>query len=143
MTTVLTYGTFDLFHIGHLRLLERLRQLGGRLVVAVTTEEFNAGKGKSAVFPFEERAAIVGALKCVDLVIPERTWEQKRQDIIDYKVDIFGMGSDWIGKFDDLQDICNVVYHERTSLISTTSIRTMRAPFTSAIRGAAPAALPP
>ena len=128
MKTVLTYGTFDLFHIGHLRLLERLRQLGGRLIVAVSTDEFNAGKGKRAVIPFAERAAIVGALKCVDLVIAERTWDQKRQDIIDYDVDIFGMGSDWVGKFDDLQDICNVVYLERTPLISTTGIKASCAP---------------
>ncbi|GAA3646918.1 glycerol-3-phosphate cytidylyltransferase [Nocardioides ginsengisoli] len=125
MTTVLTYGTFDLFHIGHLRLIERLAGLGDRLVVGVSTDEFNAGKGKKSVVSYDDRAAIVGAVKGVDLVIPERSWDQKRADIVEHGVDLFVMGDDWTGKFDDLSDVCEVRYLPRTSGVSSTEIKEM------------------
>lgn len=123
MRKVITYGTFDLFHLGHLRLLERLRLLGDHLTVAISTDEFNALKGKRAVVPWEERAAIVLACKAVDAVIPEHTWEQKRRDIETLGISVFGMGSDWAGKFDELRDLCNVVYLPRTEGISSTMLR--------------------
>lgn len=125
MTTVLTYGTFDLFHIGHLRLIERLAAMGDRLIVGVSTDEFNAGKGKKSVVSYDDRAAIVGAIKGVDLVLPERAWEQKRADIIEHGVDIFVMGDDWTGKFDELSDVCEVRYLPRTSGVSSTDIKEM------------------
>lgn len=121
--TILTYGTFDLFHIGHLRLLQRLRALGGRLVVGVSTDEFNTTKGKQTIVPFADRAEIISALSCVDLVIPETCWEQKAEDIKQHQVDILGMGDDWRGKFDDLSSLCEVVYLPRTEGISSTQIR--------------------
>lgn len=121
--TVLTYGTFDLFHIGHLRLLERLANLGDRLVVGVSTDAFNEQKGKRSLIPYEDRAAIVEALGIVDAVIPEESWEQKEDDIRRLKVDIFGMGSDWKGRFDHLASLCEVVYLERTEGLSSTTIR--------------------
>lgn len=120
--TVLTYGTFDLFHIGHLRLLERARALGDRLVVAISTDEFNAGKGKRSIIPFEQRKQIVEAIRHVDLVIPETAWEQKVSDVKDHDVDVFVMGDDWTGKFDFLKEHCEVVYLARTKNISTTEI---------------------
>ncbi|BBO14645.1 glycerol-3-phosphate cytidylyltransferase [Bradyrhizobium sp. TM102] len=123
MTTVITYGTFDLFHIGHLNVLERLRAMGDRLIVAVSTDEFNSGKGKSSCFSFEERVRIVSALRCVDLVIPESNWEQKVHDVKAHEVDIFGMGDDWAGKFDFLKPHCRVVYLPRTPAVSSTSIK--------------------
>jgi len=122
-TTVLTYGTFDMFHIGHLNLIQRLSQLGDRLIVAVSTDEFNALKGKKTLIPYEQRAQIVGAIKGVDLVIPEENWEQKVDDIRRHNVDIFAMGNDWEGKFDFLQEHCRVVYLPRTEEISTTEIK--------------------
>ncbi|MBS4753296.1 adenylyltransferase/cytidyltransferase family protein [Nocardioides sp. zg-ZUI104] len=121
--TVLTYGTFDLFHVGHLRLIERLAAMGDRLIVGVSTDEFNAGKGKRSVVSYDDRAAIVGAIKGVDLVIPERSWDQKRADIVEHGVDVFVMGDDWSGKFDDLADVCEVTYLPRTSGVSTTEIK--------------------
>ncbi len=127
MKTVITYGTFDLFHIGHLRLLERAKELsnGGKLIVAVSTDEFNLNsKNKKSSIPYADRAAIVGALKCVDVVIPETNWEQKIRDIDKYNVDIFVMGSDWQGKFDFLKDKCEVVYLPRTDGISSSQIKT-------------------
>ena len=120
---VLTYGTFDLFHIGHLRLLERLRALGDHLTVAVSTDEFNALKGKSSIVPYADRAAIVANCRFVDAVIPEESWDQKEQDVARYRIDIFGMGDDWAGKFDSLERQCKVVYLPRTSGISSTSIK--------------------
>lgn len=125
MKTVLTYGTFDLFHIGHVRLLERLAALGDRLIVGVSTDEFNREKGKQCLIPYEQRAEIVRAMKHVDLVIPESRWEQKADDIIAHKVDIFAMGSDWEGKFDALKEYCEVVYLPRTEGISTTEIKSL------------------
>lgn len=121
--TVITYGTFDLFHIGHLKLLQRLKSLGDRLIVAVSTDEFNAGKGKTTVIPYEQRAEIVANIKCVDLVIPESSWEQKITDVQKYNVDIFAMGNDWEGKFDFLKEYCEVVYLERTTGISSTQLK--------------------
>lgn len=121
--TVLTYGTFDMFHIGHLRLLERLKSLGDRLVVGVSTDEFNDLKGKKTLIPYEQRAEIVSALSVVDLVIPETNWEQKIPDIIRHEVSIFAMGDDWEGKFDFLREHCEVTYLPRTSDISTTKLK--------------------
>ena len=121
--TVITYGTFDLFHIGHLRLLERAREFGDRLVVGVSTDEFNEGKGKRTVIPFRDRAAIVRAVRCVDDVFPEQSWQQKRDDLRRFGASVLVMGDDWKGKFDDLRDACEVVYLPRTSMVSTTSIK--------------------
>lgn len=120
---VITYGSFDLFHIGHLRLLERLRALGDHLIVGVSTDAFNAGKGKKSFMPFEHRIDIVRSLKCVDLAIAEETWEQKIGDIKRHNVSIFGMGDDWTGRFDDLKTSCEVVYLPRTQDISSSSIK--------------------
>lgn len=125
MTTVLTYGTFDLFHVGHLNLLNRLSALGDRLVVGVSSDEFNATKGKSTVVPFADRAAIVQGIKGVDLVVPENSWDQKLNDIREYDVDIFAMGDDWTGKFDELSSACKVVYLPRTQGISSTQMKSL------------------
>ena len=120
---VLTYGTFDMFHIGHLNLLNRLKRLGDKLIVAVSTDEFNSIKGKKTLIPFEQRALIVQNIKCVDIVISEENWEQKIDDIKKYNVDIFAMGDDWKGKFDFLKDYCEVIYLPRTQNISTTELK--------------------
>lgn len=120
---VLTYGTFDIFHIGHLRLLERLRALGDHLTVGVSTDAFNALKGKNSLVSFEDRVALVAACRHVDAVIPEEHWEQKRIDIERLGIDIFGMGDDWSGHFDDLQDLCRVVYLPRTAGVSSSSLK--------------------
>jgi len=123
MKTVITYGTFDLFHIGHLNLLKRLKEQGDRLIVAVSTDEFNAIKGKTSLFSYQERMAIVAAIQYVDLVIPEHNWEQKVLDIQEYQIDVFGMGDDWKGKFNELKSCCEVVYLPRTQSISTTDLK--------------------
>lgn len=124
--TVITYGTYDLFHIGHLRLLQRAKALageGGRLIVGVSTDRFNwEEKRKKSAIPYEQRAEIVAALKCVDLVIPEDDWDMKR-DILQHKVDVFTMGGDWEGKFDHLKEVCEVVYLPRTEGISSTDLK--------------------
>ena len=120
---VLTYGTFDMFHIGHLNLLNRLKSLGDKLIVAVSTDEFNSIKGKKTLIPFEQRALIVQNIKCVDIVIAEENWEQKIYDIKKYNVDIFAIGDDWQGKFDFLKDYCEVIYLPRTQNISTTELK--------------------
>lgn len=125
MTTVLTYGTFDLFHIGHLNLINRLAELGDRLVIGVSTDEFNAGKGKTSVVSYEDRAKIVNSIKGVDVVLPETSWEQKISDIKEYDVDVFAIGEDWAGKFDELKELCEVVYLPRTDGISSTEIKQM------------------
>ena len=122
-TTVLTYGTFDMFHIGHLRLLERLSKLGDRLIVAVSTDKFNEIKGKKTIIPYDQRASIVEAIKYVDIVVPENDWEQKINDIKEYSVNIFAMGHDWEGKFDFLKEHCEVVYLPRTVGISTSDLK--------------------
>ncbi|TRO13757.1 glycerol-3-phosphate cytidylyltransferase [Ectopseudomonas mendocina] len=121
--TVITYGTFDMFHIGHLRLFKRMRELGERVIVAVSTDEFNALKGKKALVPYAERYEIVAAIQYVDLVIPERNWEQKADDIRQYTVDCFVMGDDWRGHFDHLAALCEVIYLERTKDVSSTVLR--------------------
>jgi len=120
---VITYGTFDMFHIGHLNLLKRAKELGDYLIVAVSTDEFNELKGKKTLFPYEHRVEIIRSLKYVDLVIPETCWEQKIEDVKKYNVDIFVIGEDWKGKFDFLKEYCEVVYLPRTKGISTTQLK--------------------
>lgn len=123
MTTVITYGTFDLFHVGHVRLLKRLRGLGDRLVVGCSTDEFNAIKGKKAVLDYAQRVEVLESCRYVDSVFPEHHWDQKRADILREQATLFAMGDDWLGKFDHLSDVCRVVYLTRTENISTTEIR--------------------
>jgi glycerol-3-phosphate cytidylyltransferase len=123
MKTILTYGTFDLFHVGHLNILERLSAMGDRLIVGVSTDEFNELKGKESIFSYSERVRIVGALSCVDGVIPEESWDQKESDIKNYNVTMLGMGDDWHGKFDYLLTLCEVFYLPRTVSVSTTKLR--------------------
>lgn len=123
MKTVLTYGTFDLFHIGHVRVLKRIAAFGDRLIVGCSTDEFNALKGKKSIFSYEERAEILMSCRYVSEVIPEQNWEQKIDDVKKHKVDIFAMGDDWAGKFDFLQDHTSVIYLPRTEGISTTQIK--------------------
>lgn len=123
MKVILTYGTFDVVHQGHVRILERLKAMGDYLIVAVSTDEFNALKGKKSLLPYEDRAYVVNALKCVDLVIPEENWDQKEKDVVKYNVNVFGIGDDWEGKFDHLKNQCEVVYLPRTPNISSTAIR--------------------
>ena len=125
MKTVLTYGTFDLFHIGHVRLLKRLRSLGDRLVVGLSTDSFNELKGKKVIIPFEHRREILLSCQYVDDVFEENTWEQKRDDIVRERADIFAIGDDWAGKFDDLEDIVQVLYLPRTKDISTTELKSV------------------
>ena len=120
---VITYGTFDMFHIGHLKLLQRLSLLGDELIVAVSTDEFNNVKGKKVLIPFEQRSEIINSLKCVNKVIPEVDWEQKTDDLKKYDVDVFAMGNDWEGKFDHLKEYCDVAYLKRTENISTTRLK--------------------
>jgi len=127
MANVITYGTFDLFHVGHLRLLVRAKELAGTdgtVTVAVSTDQFNwYSKQKKCAIPDTQRMEIVAALRCVDQVIPETSWEQKRKDVIDHKIDIFVMGDDWKGKFDFLSDLCTVIYLPRTGGISSTDLK--------------------
>jgi glycerol-3-phosphate cytidylyltransferase len=125
MKTVITYGTFDLFHIGHLNLLRRASAFGDRLVVAVSTDEFNESKGKKCIIPYKDRAEIVSSSKFVDLVIPEVSWEQKIIDIRTYGISTFVMGDDWRGKFDFLEKDCCVEYIPRTTNISSTDLKKM------------------
>ncbi|MES2844899.1 MAG: glycerol-3-phosphate cytidylyltransferase [Pseudomonadota bacterium] len=129
MTTVITYGTFDLFHIGHARLLQRVHSLGNRVIVGCSTDEFNAQKGKKSMFSYEDRAEILSACKYVSGVIPEDSWDQKVGDVKKYNVDIFAMGDDWVGKFDFLSEHTKVVYLPRTSGISTTEIKSVMTSF--------------
>jgi len=124
MKKVITYGTFDLLHYGHINLLRRAKELGDYLIVAISTDEFNALKGKKSFFPYEERKLMVEAIKYVDEVIPEENWEQKVTDCKKYNIDIFVIGDDWKGKFDFLKEQgIEVVYLERTPDISTTQIK--------------------
>lgn len=124
MQRVITCGTFDLLHYGHINLLKRAREFGDYLVVGLSTDEFNAGKGKKSYFSYEERKQLLEALRYVDLVIPEETWEQKKTDVELYQIDHFVIGADWEGKFDDLADLCQVHYLPRTPEVSTTKIKT-------------------
>lgn len=123
MKKVLTYGTFDLLHWGHVNLLKRAKDLGDYLIVAISTDEFNAIKNKKAYHSFENRKMILESIKYVDEVIPEDTWDQKVQDVKNNDVDVFVMGDDWKGKFDFLEDHCKVVYLPRTIGISTSQIK--------------------
>ncbi|WP_138496166.1 glycerol-3-phosphate cytidylyltransferase [Paenibacillus pinistramenti] len=123
MKKVITYGTFDLLHHGHILLLQRAKALGDHLTVALSTDEFNRGKGKDSFFPYEQRKLILEAIKYVDEIIPECSWEQKIADVQKYKIDTFVIGDDWKGKFDDLKPYCEVVYLSRTSDISSSQIR--------------------
>lgn len=124
MKRVITYGTFDLLHYGHINLLRRARALGDYLIVALSTDEFNLQeKNKVCYFSYEERKRLLEAIRYVDLVIPEENWGQKKTDVALYQVDTFVMGDDWTGKFDFLKDQCEVVYLPRTPEISTTKIK--------------------
>jgi choline-phosphate cytidylyltransferase/glycerol-3-phosphate cytidylyltransferase len=122
---VLTYGTFDLLHHGHVRLLKRAKALGDYLVVAVSTDEFNEGKGKHACHDYASRKEVVESVRYVDLVIPEASWEQKLDDVKRYKIDIVVMGDDWAGsdRFDYLKEHCELVFLPRTDGVSTTEIK--------------------
>ena len=125
MKRVITYGTFDLLHYGHINILRRAKALGDYLIVVLSTDEFNWNmKGKKSYFTYEERKAMLEAIRYVDLVVPEDNWEQKITDVEKYNVDVFVMGDDWEGKFDFLKDKCEVVYLPRTPEISTTKIKT-------------------
>lgn len=122
---VLTYGTFDLLHYGHIRLLKRAAELGDYLIVALSTDEFNAGKGKSSFYSYGVRKEMLEAIRYVDLVIPEQNWEQKLDDVKEYNVDVVVMGGDWAGsdRFEYLKEHCEVVYLDRTEGISTTDVK--------------------
>ena len=123
MKKVITYGTYDLLHVGHINLLRRARELGDYLIVVLSSDEFNAIKGKKASYSFEDRKKILEAIRYVDEVLPEYTWEQKIDDVKNNNVDVFVMGDDWTGKFDFLKEYCEVVYLPRTEGISTTKIK--------------------
>ena len=124
MKRIITYGTFDLLHYGHINLLKRAKALGDYLIVVVSSDEFNLKeKNKICYFSYGIRKQLVEAIRYVDLVIPENTWEQKINDIKEYHIDTFVMGDDWQGKFDFLKDYCEVVYLPRTPEISTTKIK--------------------
>lgn len=123
MKKVITYGTFDTLHFGHLKLLERAKNLGDFLIVGLSTDSFNALKGKKSLLNYEDRKSYLQAIKYVDLIIPENNWEQKIEDVKKNHVDIFTMGDDWKGKFDFMNDVCQVHYLERTPSISSTMIR--------------------
>lgn len=122
---ILTYGTFDLLHVGHIRLFKRLKALGDTLIVGVSTDAFNAQKGKASIYPFEERRDIIESISFVDTVIAEDSWDQKASDVKKYNVDILAMGDDWAGKFDTLSSDVEVIYLPRTEGISTTDIKTI------------------
>lgn len=124
MKKVITYGTFDLLHYGHINLLQRAKELGDYLIVALSTDEFNWNeKGKKCYFSYEQRKKLLEAIRYVDLVIPEENWDQKIADVREFRVDTFVMGDDWEGKFDFLKAYCEVVYLPRTPEISTTQIK--------------------
>lgn len=123
MKKVITYGTFDLLHVGHINILKRAKALGDYLVVCLSSDEFNAIKNKKAYFPYDDRKYILEAISYVDEIIPEYTWDQKIDDVKNNDIDIFVMGNDWEGKFDFLKEYCEVVYLERTEGISTTQIK--------------------
>ena len=124
MKKIITYGTFDLLHYGHINLLQRAKALGDYLIVALSTDEFNwNSKQKKCYFTYEQGKRLLEAVRYVDLVIPEENWEQKINDVKEFKVDTFVMGDDWKGKFDFLKDYCEVVYLPRTPEISTTQIK--------------------
>lgn len=123
MKTVITYGTFDILHFGHINLLRRARELGDRLVVGLSSDEFNSGKHKSSLLNYPNRKVVLESIRWVDEVFPEHNWEQKVDDIRRYGADIFVMGDDWAGKFDFLSEFCEVRYLPRTADVSTTEIK--------------------
>ena len=124
MRKVITYGTYDLLHYGHVKLLQRAKALGDYLIVALSTDELKKKKKqKKCYFSYEERKSLLEAIRYVDLVIPEESWEQKISDVKEFKVDTFVIGDDWEGKFDFLKEYCDVVYLPRTPEISTTQIK--------------------
>ena len=125
MKRILTYGTFDLLHYGHIRLLKRAKNMGDYLIVALSTDEFNILKGKKTYFDYETRKKILEAIRYVDLVIEENSWEQKSNDVKIYNVDVVVMGSDCKNseKFEYLREICDVVYLDRTEGVSTSKIK--------------------
>jgi glycerol-3-phosphate cytidylyltransferase len=123
MKKVLTYGTYDVLHYGHINLLRRARELGDYLVVALSSDEFNAIKNKKSYYTYEQRKAILEAIRYVDLVIPENDWEQKVSDVREHDIDVFVMGDDWTGKFDFLKEHCEVVYLPRTPDVSSTETK--------------------
>ncbi len=123
MKTVITYGTFDVLHYGHIELLRRAKALGDYLIVACSDDDFNRIKNKQSYYPYAQRKTMLEAIKYVDLVIPESSWEQKRSDVLKYHADIFVMGDDWAGKFDFLKDLCQVVYLPRTPDVCSTETR--------------------
>ena len=123
--TVLTYGTFDLLHYGHLEILKRASLLGNKLIVGVSTDKFNEIKGKTCVLPYQKRKELIESLDYVDKVIPENNWDQKVTDIKGNNIDIFVIGDDWEGKFDELKDFCEVIYLPRTKGISSTKLRSI------------------
>ena len=123
MKRVITYGTYDLLHYGHIELLRRAREMGDYLIVALSTDEFNRIKNKKSYYNFEQRKMMLESIRDVDLVIPESGWGQKEIDVDRYEVDTFVMGHDWEGEFDFLKDKCEVIYLNRTEGISTTKIK--------------------
>ncbi len=120
----ITYGTFDMFHIGHLELLKRMKTLATEVVVAVSTDEFNEVKGKKTIIPYDQRSQIIDALVYVDKVIPENSWNQKINDVQNHDIDLFVMGDDWEGKFDFLKTHCDILYLPRTGGISSSKLKT-------------------
>lgn len=123
MKRVITYGTYDVLHYGHINLLKRAKALGDYLIVCLSSDEFNAIKNKKSYYTYEQRKKILEACRYVDLVIPEYDWEQKISDVQKYQADIFVMGDDWEGKFDFLKDYCEVVYLSRTPDVSSTKTK--------------------
>ena len=123
MKKILTYGTYDLLHRGHINLLKRAKAMGDYLIVGLSTDEFNVLKKKRAFYSYEERKMVLEAIRYVDLVIPESNWEQKAYDIAEHGIDMFVMGDDWSEKFDDLKSLCEVIYLPRTFGISTTQTK--------------------
>lgn len=123
MKRVITYGTYDLLHYGHIELLSRAREMGDYLIVALSTDEFNQIKNKKSYYDYEQRKMMLESIRYVDLVIPEEGWGQKEKDVDRFDVDVFVMGHDWEGEFDFLKDKCEVIYLNRTEGISTTKIK--------------------
>lgn len=123
MKKIITYGTFDILHYGHINLLKRAKELGDYLIVALSSDEFNKIKNKKSYYPYEQRKLLLEACRYVDLVIPENNWEQKIDDVKEFKIDTFVIGDDWKGKFDFLKEYCEVVYLPRTPEISSSVIK--------------------